>query len=382
MENGNKRTVNIDSLFFDELNPRLPIRLQNINDEIKVLDYMIRYGNIDELMESIAVNGYSDAEPLLVVAKEDGSGYIVVEGNRRLAAVKLLSHPEYAKVKIKTITEIAGNALNIPTEIPVIVYTTRDAILDYLGYRHITGVKEWGSLEKARYLDQLYISHKDEQGNVYSKIAKMIGSKPAYVLKLHQALKLYELANENAYYGENIAEEDISFSWIYTALCQASIQNFLNIQDDKSANFSDLNEENYKKLFIWMFGHEKRVKESRQISDLARIVSAPEAINMFDKGASIKDAYIYTDGPGKAFVDLLFNSKNSLSQALNIIPQLNTIPEECRDIIENIKKIVRLVDSGTKEDNFSDTNNKSFSDEEILRMMNFLKSKMGENDGN
>lgn len=44
--------------------------------------------------------------------------------------------------------------------------------------------------------------------------------------------------------------------------------------------------------------------------------------------------------------------------------------------------IVRLVDSGIKEDNFSDANNKSFSDEEILRMMNFLKSKMGENDGN
>lgn len=382
MENGKKQIVSIDNLFFDKLNPRLPKHLQNITDEIKVLDYMIRYGNIDELMESIAVNGYSDAEPLLVVAKGDDCGYTVVEGNRRLAAVKLLSHPEYAKVRIKTIGDIAGNAINIPTEIPVIIYSTREIILDYLGYRHITGVKEWGALEKARYLDQLFLNHKDKPGNVYSKLAKMIGSRPTYVLRLHQSLKLYDLANENAYYGEDIEEGEISFSWIYTALSQNNIRTFLNIEDDKSAYFTNLNEENYKKLFVWLFGHEKKVTDSRQISDLAKIVAVPEAINMFDKGASIREAYIYTDGPGEAFRNLLFNSKNSLSQALNVLPQLNAIPEECKDAIENIKKTVKLIDSGIHEEHILDENDKSFSDKDIMIMMNYLKNKMGENDGN
>lgn len=382
MENGNKYLINIDKLFFDELNPRLPNRLLNVGDEIVVLDYMIRYGNIDELMESIAVNGYSDAEPLLVVAKGDGQNYTVVEGNRRLAAVKLLSHPEYAKVKTKTIQDIVAGAENIPTEIPVVVYSSREAILDYLGYRHITGVKEWGSLEKARYLDQLYINHKDEKGNVYSTLAKMIGSKRSYVLRLHQALKLYDLANENAYYGEDIGEEDISFSWIYTAISQSSILEFLNIQDDNSAFFSNLNEENYKKLFVWLFGREKKVSDSRQIGDLARIISAPDAISMFDKGASIEEAFIYTDGPGTAFVKLLVNCKNSLSQALNTIPQMNAIPEECKDIIENIKRIVRLIDTGIIEEQHSNDKNKEFSEDDILKMMEFFKNKMGGNDVN
>lgn len=382
MENGKKQTVSIDNLFFDKLNPRLPKRLQNITDEIKVLDYMIRYGNIDELMESIAVNGYSDAEPLLVVAKGDDCGYTVVEGNRRLAAVKLLSHPEYAKVRIKTIGDIAENAINIPTEIPVIIYSTREIVLDYLGYRHITGVKEWGALEKARYLDQLFLNHKDEPGNVYSKLAKMIGSRPTYVLRLHQALKLYDLANENAYYGEDIEEGEISFSWIYTALSQNNIRTFLNIEDDKSAYFTNLNEENYKKLFVWLFGHKNKVTDSRQISKLAEIVATPEAINMFDKGASIDDAYIYTDGPGEAFRQLLFNSKNSLSQALNVLPQINAIPEECKDAIENIKKTVKLIDSGMHEEHILDEKDKSISDKDIMRIMDYLKNKMGESDGN
>ena len=64
------------------------MRLQGVTDENKVIDYMVKYGNVTELMLSIGETGYSEAEPLLVV-KEGTDKYIVVEGNRRLAALKL-----------------------------------------------------------------------------------------------------------------------------------------------------------------------------------------------------------------------------------------------------------------------------------------------------
>ena len=67
MADRKKLEIELKSLWFDERNPRLPIRLQGETDENKIIDYMVKYGNIVELMLSIAEMGYSDAEPRLVV---------------------------------------------------------------------------------------------------------------------------------------------------------------------------------------------------------------------------------------------------------------------------------------------------------------------------
>lgn len=101
--NANKSVtyISISQLHFDSLNPRLPENMHSA-DEATVLDWMIRHENIDSLMESIATTDYSDAEPVLVVKIENGN-FAVIEGNRRLAAVKLLNDPSKAKVKVKTI---------------------------------------------------------------------------------------------------------------------------------------------------------------------------------------------------------------------------------------------------------------------------------------
>lgn len=109
MESGKKTSVNISELIFDPKNPRLPQNLQGVRDEKKIIEYMVGYGNILELMESIAETGYSDAEPLLVV-KDKKDKYIVVEGNRRLAAVKLLNNPGLSELRKKVISEIVENA--------------------------------------------------------------------------------------------------------------------------------------------------------------------------------------------------------------------------------------------------------------------------------
>lgn len=56
MANTEKKIIDVNDLKFDELNPRLPKRLQGVNDEKKVIDYMVKNGNILELMKSIAGN--------------------------------------------------------------------------------------------------------------------------------------------------------------------------------------------------------------------------------------------------------------------------------------------------------------------------------------
>ena len=357
MPNREKKNIKLENLKFDAKNPRLPVRLQGVTDESKVIDYMVKYGNIVELMLSIAETGYSDAEPLLVVGNSSGN-YTVVEGNRRLAALKLLNNPELTKVRIQSIKDVILNANYTPNEIPCILYSKREDVLDYLGYRHITGVKDWGALEKARYLDQLYQIHivNTPADKIYAKLAKMIGSRADYVLKLHTALKLYNKANENAYYGADIKEEDISFSWLTTALSYNGITNFIGLSSS-SSSLENLNEENFKKIFTWMFYPGKTViKESRQISELAKITESSAAMERLESGSSIDEALLYTSAPSEAFIEMLRKAKQQLKQAKEALEQLSEEPPEAKGLLEDMDRLLRTI-SGALKENFNKNEN-------------------------
>ena len=374
MSSTERKIVNIEKLHFDQLNPRLPKRLQGVSDEAVIIDYMLKNGNILELMKSISETGYSEAEPLLVV--KDNESYIVVEGNRRLTALKLLNDENKAKIRISSVVEIVNEAIIIPEEVPVIVYPSRNDILDYLGYRHITGVKDWGALEKARYLEQLYIIHCDEENKttIYSKLAKMIGSRADYVCKLHQALQLYNIANDNAYYGADITEEQISFSWITTALGYNEINIYLNIDNE----LKHLNEEHYKQLFVWMFDPKKKViNDSREISKLASIISQESSLKKLETGSSIDEAILYTSVPSEAFMEMLKYAKKYLKQAKDAIEQLSEEPEGARTILKEITKTVNTINGGLDSNFPTDENEvfKNFSKEQIEEIVKLLAKK-------
>ena len=246
METGKKVSIEVTELLFDPQNPRLPRQLQGVKNEKKIIEYMVGYESVTDLMESIAETGYSDAEPLLIV-KNSSEKFVVVEGNRRLAAVKLLNNPQLSELRKNIIKEIVENArISAPQKIPCILYEKRESILDYLGYRHITGVKDWGALEKARYLDQLYTVHiaNTDTENIYIKLAKMIGSKASYLKNLHMALKLYEYANDEAYFQTGIKEKDVNFSWITTVLGLAGITEYIGY-DKNNVGIENINKKNF-----------------------------------------------------------------------------------------------------------------------------------------
>ncbi|MDR3361272.1 MAG: hypothetical protein LBO64_00215 [Desulfovibrio sp.] len=345
------RHIPLHQLSFDPENPRLPVRKRDEGEE--VLEWMLRNGNILELMLSIAVSGYSDAEPLLATPKRDGAGYIVVEGNRRLAALKLLANPALARLRKKSVMEIASTAdISDSTPIPALVYPKRADILDYLGYRHITGIKPWGSRQKAEYLKQLLQSRTTDDApvqKILEQVAEMIGSKAYYARKLLTTLAVVELAEENAFWGSEFLDRiDANFSVLHTALSYENIRAYIGL--DESADGKDVSgiqHEKTKDVLQWVCGNQKIIKESRELKRLNAVIGNDVALKKLKGGLSLEIAAEYTGESLEDFRTFLNIALTKLTEADRLVSHISDFPDtdesSAKDVARLAKKIYDYV---------------------------------------
>lgn len=348
--------VSLDQLYFDPKNPRLPGDKRTV-DEQRVLQWMLQNGDLPELMASIANTGYSDAEPLLVTPCP--GGFIVVEGNRRLAALKLLHAPGLAPLRKKTIAEIAASAKHKDiTNIPVICYEERRDILDYLGFRHITGVKPWGAREKAEYLKQLYDLYRTKSEPVektLSLISKMIGTKPYYAKRLLDTLTVVEWAEENAFWrNEAVAQNiDSNFSVIHTALSYSGIRDYIGLGDFADGRSDELDANAARHLFDWVCGN-KKINDSRDLKRLNSVISTPAALEILEKGYSLAEASEYSGEALDDFRTFMQLAAAKLEEANRLSSKVQNFDESDKDyakeLAQTAKKIFLYVKDEVEKD--------------------------------
>lgn len=345
------KEIRLKELHFDKKNPRLPSTI-NKADETAVIRWMLRDASVIELMIAIGEKGYFPGEPLLVVptpGKEDS--YDVIEGNRRLCAVKLLNSPETAPVRQQAIQSASADAKHRPKQLPAIVYDKREDILDYLGYRHITGIKEWDPLAKARYLRDLResVSHlrPDEQ---FRSLARAIGSRANYVRLLLTGLSVYEVIEQNKFFGFDLDEEKISFSLLTTALGYPNLVEFIGLEGADNPDFDRLNTESLESLTSWMFVktppdyRTTRLGESRNLGDLSAVVKSPKALEAFAaRGFSLQEAVALTGAPLNVFRESVGNARKNLQVANDTIYTVEGITETDSTSILDVIKLARQV---------------------------------------
>lgn len=332
-------------LEFDPQNPRLP-RSVNGSSERAVLEWMLRDSTILELMGSIGELDYFEGEPLLVVPKRPGkpsAPYIVVEGNRRLAAVMLLRDPGRAPIRRRSVDLVAREAQCAPEVLPVVVFEQRDQILDYLGYRHVTGIKEWDPLAKARYVTQLASrSGTKPESALHREIAKKIGSRTDYVDRLLSGLTVFEHVEARDFYGlEGVDEDSLEFAVLTTALSYKSIGKFIGLRDGDAAALKD---RNLRDLIDWMYADKGSgttiLGESRDLRNLAAVVAEPEALKALRAGRTLEDAALLTTEPLRAFRKLLGQAEGRLRTAADQFHRVSEVDESDVELLSGMRQIV------------------------------------------
>lgn len=343
--------VKVENLKFDLKNPRLPKRLYGANDE-KVIEWMLLDASLIDLIASIATNGFFPGEPLLAIEEPATENYIVIEGNRRLASCKILNNPKIANVKSKSIASIIeeSDKNNIPKKLPVFLFEQREDILAYLGYRHVTGVKSWGALPKAKYLFELYELDQTNRTlkDKCKSLAQKIGSRSDYVLKLLTSYELFQLLESKQFYQiKDLSEETIEFSNLVDAATRfGNISTYLNIDFYSENPLGNLNLDNFKELSEWLFRRDENdrtlVGENRNIRLLNSIVAAPRALEEFKKNGNIKDAYLLTSVPDEIFTKSISSSYKNLINAKEVVSTVSLMVKNSSiDSLESIKSLVK-----------------------------------------
>lgn len=340
--------IDTGKLEFDPENPRFYRLNDRAGSDDAVIEEMLDDESVQDLMLSIGEQDYFPGEPILVVKK--GKKFVVVEGNRRLAAVKLLNGDlKPPKKKEKGVQIILDEAVYKPSNLPCLVYKNREDVLRYIGYRHITGVKEWDALSKAKYLKEL--SDTFYQGKSYDvlfkSLAKEIGSKAYYVGLLLTSLNLYEQALDNDFFDLPMNETDVDFSYITTALGYKNITDWLGLEDRNDLDAEDLDVDNLNKLFAWFFVRDQQgetiIGESRGIKKLNKIVASEAAVDNLIKSKNIDEAYLYTNGQEEALEEALNLAESSLKVVWDMLLKNNKYTERQESHANEISSIARKI---------------------------------------
>lgn len=192
--------VKISDLYLDDENPRFASSVlvnnsSNIVTQQAIIEHLVKYADISKLACRInSVHGLHASE--LVTCIMRNGKYIVVEGNRRICACKLLlDRNMIPKDYIEDFPVIDVETRQNLDEIMVAIYVNRAAVQPYLSDRHIAGVKKWSALEKNNYYMNLFQLH----GNVKAICdftSDSISTIKRCVIKYQFFMKVYNILKE------------------------------------------------------------------------------------------------------------------------------------------------------------------------------------------
>lgn len=188
------RYLPVDELRLDAENPRLPERVRR-RPQSEILRFLYENGVLEEIAQSYMDHGFFRNEPL-IVTPENGQRYTVIEGNRRLATLKVLSGAPEAD-DMHLLVESSPDRIEQLAEVPCFVVSSRDEIRAYVGFRHIGGIKTWDPEAKARYvLGEVARLVEHNSPDPFRELGRRIGSNTQGVRNSYLAIRILLHARE------------------------------------------------------------------------------------------------------------------------------------------------------------------------------------------
>ena len=338
--------VSVDDLYLDPKNPRLAEQGFRIEDQEEILKILWKERAVNEIVSSIAASGYWPQE--ILFAAREGGKLVVIEGNRRLSAVKLLLSQDLQKqVGASGIPKINKALRETLQRLPVVEYS-RKALWEYVGFKHVNGPQDWDSIAKAEYISRVH----REYGEPLEKIANTIGDDNATVKRLYRGLTVLQQAEKAGVFDRKDSwKKKFPYSHLWTGLGYAGIQEFLGIKSEDWKKPNPVPKERVTRLgelCLWLFGRHSTDTRPMIMSQNPDLRNLDEVLRTKDGYAALRAnlplavALKVSRGDKALLREAMVQADQSLRAALGYLP---TGYDGESDLLERAKGIHSLANA-------------------------------------
>jgi len=318
--------VPIENLLFDVKNPRLAeFGLEEDANQFQVLQTLWKNMAIQEIAMSIAYNGYFNHEPIFVERIPGSNKLLVIEGNRRLAAVRLLLDVDLRdRLKATDLPAISAERRHEISSLPAIVTTRKDA-WRYLGFKHVNGPATWGSYAKAQYIAFV----RNTYGVPLEEIAAQIGDFNATVQRMYRGLMIIEQAEEAEVFDRSdVSKHRFHFNYIYTGMDYPGMRSFLGLERRSAPEKKPVPATKLKhlgELLVWLYGSKSQNKASLiksqnpDLKTLDTILQSEKGIKALRDNLPLTVAEDISIGDERLFSKSIQQAKIALQKALGTV---------------------------------------------------------------
>lgn len=357
--------VEADLLQLDSHNPRLITSAADMRNDDAVILELHEEGELSELLQSIASNGYLDFEPLVVtLIKPSDKRLTVLEGNRRLAAIRVLTDQKLAARLSITAPEVPAPLAPTLKAVRVIRVAERADARPFIAFKHINGPHRWESFAKAKFAAAWYEAEtkRGDAGLTLTQIAERIGDNHDTIKRMVAAIYVLDQAeDENIYSIEERTTKKFPFSHLYTALSRSEYMSYLGLDDgwtrfDPKPNpIATQNLPKLKDVLHWIFGStrddERPVVRSQNpdIKNLATVLSHSAAVHVLREQRDLDKALAQATPPEEKLSSALVRSLSYLQEAVNNLRAFDGSDRSLFDIVEDIAELVGTLRSRMTE---------------------------------
>ncbi len=205
------QSINLKNITLDPRNPRI-VTLEKLESEEKIVEYLFAYHDLGKFIRKISQEGRNIGAERPYIVK-DGSGFIVVEGNTRIAAYKVLTGlikpPQKYMASAIAISEDTKKSL---MKVDCSIAPNRDALLPIMASAHFgQGDKsKWGVLGSRKAVYDEW-----ERGRKVAEIASAFNRTEGEIRELIIEYRLYMKAISYSWTNEEyekITDPNIEFN--------------------------------------------------------------------------------------------------------------------------------------------------------------------------
>jgi len=294
--NLNEKNVAIERLLFDPNNYRYqdtadfvyaePDRFHEESVQERAFKTLRSNASIDQLKASILRNGFIPVERLVVRPYPNSEMFVILEGNRRLAALKWIDQDQKAGMNVPaSIKETLSN-------VPVIVVEGGDELTykALMGIRHVSGINQWKGYQRAKLITEL----RQNFGLESAEVAERLGLTAHEVNRRFRAFNALTQMERSEDFGE-FTNPDM-YPIFHEAVSLTAVKDWIGWDETSSAFILGENLSLFYSLLVPIEDDEGQVKEPKittyhQVRELRSILGNAEARTLlFDQARSFLEA--------------------------------------------------------------------------------------------